>query len=113
MSADFEQFVKERIYLKNVSPRTVDFYLDCRRSFERCRGELTMPGLNKYVIAMKEAGVKPVFCNTFISGINAYLRWRHENGKGELLKIRKLKVEQTVIHLYQTLAFERSLRLSR
>jgi hypothetical protein len=31
----FEQFVKERVYLKNVSPRTVDFYWDCWKSFER------------------------------------------------------------------------------
>ncbi len=37
----FEQFVKERVYLKNVSPRTVDFYRDCGRSFERYGGELT------------------------------------------------------------------------
>lgn len=75
MSADFEQFVKERIYLKNVTKRTVDFYRDSWRSFQRYGGELSKPGLAKYVIAMREAGVKPVSCNTFISGINAYLRW--------------------------------------
>jgi len=93
----FAQFVKERIYLKNVSPRTVDFYRDCWRSFERYGGELTKAGLAKYVTAMREAGVKPVSCNTFISGINAYLRWLHEEHDKPLLKIQKLKVEQTVL----------------
>jgi integrase/recombinase XerD len=93
----FEQFVKERVYLKNVSPPTVDFDRDCWRSFERYGGELTKAGLAKYVTSMREAGVKPVSCNTFISGINAYLRWLHEEYDKPLLKIQKLKVEQTVI----------------
>ena len=96
----FEQFVKERIYLKNVSPRTVDFYWDCWNSFKRygmAEGqEISKQGLNDYVVEMRKAGVKPVSCNTYISGMNAYLRWLHEHEK-PLLKIQKLKVEQTVI----------------
>ena|SRR5215213_383170 len=63
----FEQFVKERVYLKNVSKRTIDFYWDCFRSFERYGGELTKAGLNNYVVNMRKAGVKPVSCNTYIS----------------------------------------------
>ncbi len=46
---------------------------------------------------MREAVVKPVSCNTFISGINAYLRWLREEHDKPLLKIQKLKVEQTVL----------------
>lgn len=88
----FEQFVKERVYLLNVSPRTVDFYWDCWRSFQRYGGEISEQGLKRYVVNMREAGVKPVSCNTYISGINAYLKWL-----GEPLKIQKLKTEQTVI----------------
>jgi integrase/recombinase XerD len=98
--SDFEDFVKERIYLRNISPRTADFYRDSWNSFKRYGGELTKLGLAKYVVAMREAGVKPVSCNTFISGINAYLRWLHENERlPELLKIQKLKTEQTVIKI--------------
>ncbi len=93
----FEQFVKERIYLKNVSHRTVDFYWDCWNSFKRYGGQLTKQGLNKYVVNMRKAGVKPVSCNTYISGMNAYFNWLHENGKCKQLKIQKLKVEQTVV----------------
>ena len=49
---------------------------------------------------MREAGVKPVSCNTFISEINAYLNWLHENGYlPERLRIEKLKTEQTVIKI--------------
>lgn len=85
------------MYLKNVSKRTGDFYWDCWRSFERYGGELTKPGLSKYVINMRKAGVKPVSCNTYISGINAYLRWLHVEHRHELLNIGKLKVDQTII----------------
>jgi integrase/recombinase XerD len=87
----FEEFIKERIYLKNVSKRTVDFYRDCFRSFERYGGEVSEQGLKKYVIKMREGGVKPISCNTYISGINAYLRWL-----GSPLKITKLKVAHQV-----------------
>ena len=33
--SDFEEFVKERIYLRNISPRTADFYRDSWNSFKR------------------------------------------------------------------------------
>ena len=46
--SDFEEFVKERIYLRNISPRTTDFYRDSWASFQRYGGELTKAVLAKY-----------------------------------------------------------------
>ncbi len=64
MPQDFEQSVKERIYLQNVSPRTVEWY---RESFKWLgRYELTEQGLKDFVIGMRDAGLKPVSCNSRI-----------------------------------------------
>lgn len=42
--------------------------------------------------------MKPVSCNTYISGINAFLNWLHENAHvRERLSIKKLRVEHQVI----------------
>jgi integrase/recombinase XerD len=70
---DYEQFIKERIYLHNVSPRTVEWY---RESFKwLATVPLTDAGLKDLVIKMRESGLKPTSCNNRIRAINAYLKW--------------------------------------
>lgn len=95
----FEQFIRERIYLRNVSPKTVSYYKDAWKAFKRYGGkELNQSQLNEFVVRMREAEIKPVSCNTFISGLNGFLVWLHECGHiREPLRIKKLKVEQTVV----------------
>jgi integrase/recombinase XerD len=83
----FEQFVQERIYLQNVSPRTVEWY---RQSFKwLSKYPLTEEGLKNFVIAMREAGLKPISCNSRIRVANAYLKW-----SGSPLRIAKVKEEK-------------------
>jgi hypothetical protein len=56
----FEQFIKQRIYLKNVSTRTVEWY---REAFKwLAKFPLTDDGLKEFVIAMRQAGLQPVSC---------------------------------------------------
>lgn len=94
----FELFIRERIYLRNVSPKTVSYDRDAWKAFKRYGGkELTQSQLNEFVVRMREAGVKPVSCNTFISGLNGFLMWLHENSHLEKLCLKKLKVEQPVV----------------
>jgi hypothetical protein len=57
----FEQFIKERQYLQNVSPRTIQWY---QESFKW----LDNPNPNKaelkqFVILMREKGLKVSSCN--------------------------------------------------
>lgn len=61
---DFEQFIKERIYLHNVSARTVEWYRESVKWLSRF--PLTEDGLKQFVIAMREAGLKPISCNNRI-----------------------------------------------
>jgi integrase/recombinase XerD len=85
----FEQFIKERIYLKNVSPRTVEWY---REAFKWLgKFPLTDDGLKEFVIAMRQAGLKPVSCNGRIRVANAFLKWL-----GSPLKLPRLKEEEKI-----------------
>src|SRR5215469_9426123 len=87
----FEQFLKERKYLKNVSARTVEFYEDCRKSVEKF-GDFSEDGLKRWVIESRESGLSARSINTRITGINAYLRWA-----GEPHKLSQLKEPQKCI----------------
>ena len=69
----FEQFIRERQYLHNVSPRTVEWY---KNSFRWLPCEApTQDQLNEAVIRMREKGLKATGCNCTIRAINAYLKW--------------------------------------
>ena len=86
----FEQFIRERQFLHNVSPRTIEWY---RESFKW----LNVPDPNKadlksFVIRMREKGLKPSSCNNRIRAVNAYLEWLQSD-----LRVEKLKEELRVL----------------
>jgi integrase/recombinase XerD len=86
----FEQFIKERQYLHNVSPRTIEWY---RESFRWLGTEIPTEGdLKAFVVRIREKGLKPTSCNNRIRAINSYLRW-----SGSTLKMRRLREEQRVL----------------
>lgn len=73
----FERFVQERKYLKNVSPRTIEWY---EQSLAWLTVEQpTAEDLRELVVRMREAGLKARSCNWHIRAINGYLHW---NAKG-------------------------------
>lgn len=81
---NFEQFIRERRYLHNVSERTVEWYESSLRWLP-CETP-TQQQLNDLVMGMRERGLKPTGINSVIRAINAYLKWANSP-----LKIRKLK----------------------
>ena len=90
----FERFIQERTYLKNVSPRTIEWY---RESFRWLNNpEPTQADLTDLVIRMRQAGLKATSCNNRCRAVNAYLKWR-----GLPLHLPKLKEPQTVMPVYQ------------
>ena len=99
----FKQFIQEKQFLKNITPRTVEHFNGAWRSFRRyapaCSTpvELNKKLLNGYVTAMRESGLKAKSCNTYISGINSFLRWlKEEEHVADELRIKLLKVEKQV-----------------
>lgn len=75
-----EEFIREREYITNVSPKTIELY---RRCFvwlpcERPNQEQ----LKNVVIRLRERGLSPAGCNIVVRTCNAYLHWVHNpNGK--------------------------------
>ena len=68
----FEQFIRERQFICNVSLRTVEWY---RQSFAWLDApDPTNDQLKSLVIRMRERGLKPAGCNNRIRALNAYLQ---------------------------------------
>lgn len=94
MDTQFEQFIRERQYLTNVSPRTIQWY---RESFKWLGTTPTDERtLKTFVVRMREAGLKPSSCNNRIRAVNAFLKW-----SGSPLKISRLKEEQRVLPTFK------------
>lgn len=99
----FEQFIKELLYLKNLSPLTVKSY---RLAYDRYlrHGKENIPtkaSLNQFVVGMRESGLQPATGNISIRAMNSYLSWLFENEViKERLRIKQLKTERKVIEPY-------------
>ena len=101
----FEQFKKERVYLKSVTPRTIVWY---EVAFKNYRASLppeaeslpTKGSLQQFVIHERDRGIRPVTVNTYIAVMNRFCRWLYEEQHiPERIKLRKLRVEQRVLNL--------------
>ncbi len=86
----FQQFIRERQYLSNVTPATLEWY---KHSFKWLRTESpSQDELKDAVLRMREKGLKATGCNSAIRAINAYLKWN-----GSPLKIPQMKEPQIVL----------------
>jgi integrase/recombinase XerD len=90
MLPKFQQFIRERQYLSNVSPSTLEWY---KHSFKWLLSESpSQDDLKDAVLRMREKGLKATGCNSAIRAINAYLKWG-----GSLAKIAQLKEPQIIL----------------
>ena len=86
----FQQFLRERTYVQNVTPKTREWYDAAWKAFTRAQTASATPrstspviartDLQDFVIHLRERGVKPVSCNTWLRAMNAFCRWLHERG---------------------------------
>jgi site-specific recombinase XerD len=87
----FEQFLRERVYLHNVTPKTRDYYVTAWKAFVRSQTTaparaadapiLTRADIQHFIVHLRQRGVKPVTCNCWLRGLNAFGRWLHTEGK--------------------------------
>jgi hypothetical protein len=91
----FEQFIKERTYLKNVSRRTIEWHEQSLKWLKT--EEPTEDELKACVMRMREAGLNASSVNCCLRSINAYLKW-----SGSKLKVPKLKEQQNVLPTFTT-----------
>jgi integrase/recombinase XerD len=76
----FEQFVKERRYLQNVTPKTVSWYRQSFKVFQdNHTGELSKASLAELVFKLREKGMSVTSVNVYMRTVNSFLSWLHEN----------------------------------
>ena len=105
MEEVFKQFLKDKTYIRNVTPKTISFYQQSFKAFRRSyAGELsdiTKADLNNFVINLRERGMSPNGANVYIQGMNSFLSWCHENRlTTEKLSVTKLKKEKKIVKTF-------------
>ena len=93
MLPKFEQFIRERQYLHNVTPATVSWHT---HNLKWLPSESpTEDELKQVVLRMREKGLRATGCNSAIRSINAYLKWA-----GSPFKIPQMKEPQLILPTY-------------
>lgn len=82
LSTLLQQFLRERQYLKNVTPKTIIWYESAFLALTRTAtstqptswtGRCCSPGSLR-------CGLSAVSCNTYLKAVNAFLTWLHAEG---------------------------------
>ena len=83
-----EQFIRERTYFKNVTPKTIAWY---RQSFRAFDGAMdSRVAIGDRIARLRTTGVSAISVNTYLRTINAFFRWAHTEGHSpELIRIPK------------------------
>ena len=95
----FEQFLKEKEYLENCTPRTIKFLKCSYNAFKRSGAiEINKSSLTEFVVNMRQRGLSATACNDYIAGMNTFFKWLHENEHTpERFKIARMRVEKKVM----------------
>jgi integrase/recombinase XerD len=89
------EFITERRYLKNVSPKTILWYEQSFRSFG---GALdSKSAIVSRIAVLRQRGVSAISVNSWLRCINAYFRWLHTEHGRELIRIPRLQEERKVL----------------
>jgi integrase/recombinase XerD len=100
----FAEFLKERVYLLNVSPTTVTYYQCAFKAWTRHASESKDP--KQWIVNMRTAGLSAVSCNTYICAMNAYWKWAGEpHHLGYLKEEQKILATLTPAHISRLLQF--------
>jgi integrase/recombinase XerD len=111
----FEQFVRDRRYLKGVSDQTVDWYWQSWKAYARVLDgrnpdQITKGDFLDRIEEMRHNRVSPTTINTYSRAANAFLRWLREEGHARAeVKIPHLKEVQKVIATLTAAQIERLL----
>ncbi|MGB6901979.1 MAG: tyrosine-type recombinase/integrase, partial [Acidobacteriaceae bacterium] len=97
----FSEFIRERQFLTNVSPSTLEWY---KHSFKWLESDSpTQEDLKAAVVRMRQKGLKATGCNSAIRAINTYVHWANAGSEVKCgsackhPKIPQLKEPQLVL----------------
>lgn len=105
LSTLFQQFLRERQYLKNVTPKTIIWYESAFLALSRTvnvesADKLDRAVLQSWVVAMRQRGLSAVSCNTYLKAVNAFLALLHAEGHlTARLALTPLRTEKRVLQV--------------
>ena len=88
--ASVQQFISERKYLLNVTPKTIIWYGCGFKAFEGALDSLE--AAKGRIVALRDRSVSAITVNSYLRCINAFWKWQ-----GKEWKIRRLKEEQQIL----------------
>jgi integrase len=98
-----QQFLRERNYVHNVTVSTREWYESAWKAFTSAA--ITQADLQRFVVHVRERGVRPVSCNTRIRALNAFCRWLHEQGEAPTrVKLAPQRLEKRIIRMHDDAA---------
>ena len=97
----YRQFSRERQFIKNVSPCTLEAYQWAWKAFAPAlsgKDHVSKADVIQRIEELRSGGLSPVTVNTYVRSVNAFCRWLFEEGHAPtLLRIPRLKEEQKVL----------------
>lgn len=98
----FEQFIREKRYLANLSERTLHSYGQVFDRWMRFIGtEIpTEENLPNFIMGMREAGLTITTCNISIRSFNSFLSWLFQKGHIPNLRMQQLKDTKKVMRSF-------------
>lgn len=105
MDEVFEQFIRERIYEKNITPKTERAHRQAWISFKKACPISRIEELNKckiidWLASLHETSIRATSINCYGRSLNAFFKWLHENDYIlEKLKIKKQATSSEVINV--------------
>ena len=103
MLPKFQQFIREREYVTNVSASTVEWY---KQSLTWLNNESpTDSDIKALVVRMRESGLKATSCNCRLRAIKAYVRWA-----GLETAIPRLKEPQQELPTFDSKSIDRLMK---
>jgi len=123
----FEQFLKERVYLKAVTRKTKVWYRTACTAFKASQiatgehvitpddgglREVTRGHLQTFVVHLRDRGIKPRSVNTYLQALNAFGRWLKEEGHQEqLARLPMLRTENRILQTLTSKQLEALIRM--
>jgi integrase/recombinase XerD len=85
-----QQFITERQYLTNVTPKTVAWYGDSFKAFQDALH--SEAAIKRRIVDLRTRGIAATSVNSWLRCVNAFLKWSQAG-----FKIPKLKEEQKIL----------------
>src|SRR5215831_8754567 len=100
-----QDFIRERQYLKAVSPKTLIWYGCSFKAFENALE--SKESVQRRIVELRQRNVSPITINSYLRCINAYFMWLHREHGREIVVIPKLKEEQKILATFPDAAVKR------